>query len=404
MRISLFIAKRIRARNTLATAGVAIGVAVMIITVAIVTGFKNTVRDKVIGFGSHIQVMNFLASHGIDPYPICADDSLMGVMSSIEGVKNVQRYATAQGILKTEADYLPMTFKGVGPEYDMTFLRSCIVAGECPTMSDSTNTGAILLSRSVAAKLQTGVGDHLFAYFVSGDDVRTRRFTISGIYETCMSRFDDNIAITDLHTVTHVAGWSGSQVSGAELLVADLSTLDATMQAVVKVVNRGRDSEGHTLSSQTIYDAYPQVFAWLELLDINVLIILVLMVCVAGFTMVAGLLIIILERTQLIGILKALGARGRVVRRVFLWLSTFIIVRGMVIGDVIGLGLIALQKVTGIAKLDPQTYYVSEVPVEVHIAPIVALNVATLVICIVALVGPSHLISSIRPAQVMKYE
>lgn len=415
MSFPLFIARKIRTTSEsggktgstavrIATAGIAIGLAVMIVTVSVVIGFKNTVRSKVTGFGSHIQVMNFLAQKGIDPYPICVDDSMMARMAQIEGIANVQRYAMAQGILKTDADYMAMAFKGVGPEYDLAFIRSCMKAGECPTFSDDLSSNKIVISQSVADKLQTDVGDRIFAYFVGENEVRTRRFTICGIYETNMSRFDDNVCLTDLYTACRLNGWTDGDVSGAELLVTDFNELQTTMRKVIKAVNRDRDRHGNTLTSQTIYEAYPQVFSWLDLLDINVYVILVLMICVAGFTMIAGLLIIILERTQMIGTLKALGARNSTVRSIFLWLATFIIGRGMIIGDIIGIALVVLQKTTGLVQLDAQTYYVSEVPVELHIMPFAGLNIATLVICVLVLVGPTYIVAHIRPAQVMKYE
>ena len=415
MNLPLFIARRIysdqgdrrkvsRPAIRIATIGVAIGLAVMIITVSVVLGFKHTIRDKVVGFGSHIQVMNLLSVASVDSYPICIDDSTMQAMDSIEGISHVQRYAMARGILKTDEDFLGVAFKGVGPEYKMDYLRQHLVEGKIPVFSDSSSTNRIVISRLMANKLKLKAGDRIYTYFIDAGDVRTRRFTIEGIYETNMTRFDELICYTDLYTACKLNGWFEGQCSGAELLVDDFDHLDDTFMRVIDKVNRTQDRYHSTFSSQTIYDAYPQIFNWLELLDINVWIILGLMICLAGITMISGLLIIILERTSMIGILKALGTRNRTVRSTFLWFSAFIISRGLLIGDVLGIGGVLLQQYTGIVTLDPQTYYVSEAPMELNIPLVVILNLATLFISISVLIIPSFFISHIQPAKSMRYE
>lgn len=415
MNLPLFIAKRIyrdkgdrrmvsRPAIRIATAGVAIGLAVMVVTVSVVIGFKHTIRDKVMGFGCHIQVENFLAMRSTDPYPICINDSMMGALKSIGGVERAQRFALAQGILKTDSDYLGMTFKGVGPEYDLTFLRQNLVEGETPTFSDKESKQRLLISKLTADKLKLKTGDKIYAYFVSNDDVRLRRYTICGVYQTNLTQFDNSLCLTDIYSVAKLNSWEPDQCTGAELSVADIDRLGETADSVAQRINRKADKYGDTFTSQTIYEAYPQIFSWLGLLDINVWIIIALMICVAGFTMVSGLLIIILERTQMIGVLKALGATNATVRRTFLWFAVFIIGRGMLIGDIIGIGLVALQRQTGLVKLDPATYYVSTAPMELNIPLILLLNAATLLISVLVLIAPSYLISRIHPAKSMRYE
>ena len=400
MNFPLFIARRIysdkgdrrkvsRPAIHIATVGVAIGLAVMILTVSVVLGFKHTIRDKVIGFGSHIQVANFLAMQSTDSYPICIDDSTLNVLRHIEGISHVERYATAQGILKTETDFLGIAFKGVAEEYDWKFIRENMVSGDIPKFSDKTASNKLLISTNTAATLHLKVGDRIFGYFVSDTGVRARRFTISGIYETNMSQFDNALCFTDLYTTRKVNEWEEGQCSGAELRVNDFAQLESTALNVVRKVNRKTDRYGDVMTSQTIYEAYPQIFSWLSLLDINVWIILVLMICVAGFTMISGLLIIILERTQMIGTLKALGAKNSTIRHTFLWFAVFVIGRGVVFGDLVAMLLIVLQKTTGIVSLDPATYYVSEAPMEINIPAFVALNVVTLVVSILILIAPS---------------
>jgi lipoprotein-releasing system permease protein len=415
MNFPLFIAKRIykdkggrqkvsRPAIRIATMGVAIGLAVMIVTVSVVMGFKHTIRDKVIGFGSHIQVANNLTMQSIDPYPVCINDSMMRVLGGIDGVVHVERFAITQGILKTDADFLGIAFKGIGPEYDLGFLRSNLVDGTLPKFSDKASGQKVVLSKMIADKLRLKTGDKVFAYFVSNDDVRVRRFTVSGIYSTNMTQFDQNICFIDLYTAVKLNGWQPDQCSGAELLVDDFNRLGETSARVVDKVNRTPDKYGDTFTSQTIHEAYPQIFSWLSLLDINVWIILALMVCVAGFTMISGLLIIILERTQMIGVLKALGACNSTVRRTFIWFAVFIIGKGMLWGNVVGVGLVVLQQQFGLVRLDPVNYYVSTAPMELNIPLILLLNIATALVSIFVLIAPSYLVAHIHPAKSMRYE
>ena len=414
MNLPFFIAKRIysdqgdkrkvsRPAIRIATLGVGIGLAVMIITVSVVLGFQHTIRDKVVGFGSHIQVMNIMSFTTYDRLPVCIDDSMLNVLNNLKGVRHAERYAITQGILKTDEDFLGVMFKGIGPEYDLTFLKENLVEGEIPQFSDTTSTNKLLLSRMIADKLKLSVGDRVYAYFID-ESVRTRRYTVVGIYQTNMTRFDESLCFTDLYAAVKINGWEKGEVTGAELLVDDFEQLGLTADDVVDKVNRTTDKDGNIFSSQTIYEAYPQVFTWLELLDINVWIILALMVCVAGFTMISGLLIIILERTQMIGVMKALGARNKTIRHTFLWFAAFIIGQGLLLGNIIGLGIIFLQKSTGFVSLDPQTYYVSEAPMEINIPLFILLNIATLLISIFVLIAPSYLISHIHPAKSMRYE
>ncbi len=415
MSLPLFLAKRIysdkgdrrkvsRPAIHIATIGVAIGLAVMIVTVAVVLGFKHTIRDKVAGFGSHIQVRSLMAMNTAEDYPICIDDTMMTKLAAIEGVRHVQRYAMAQGILKTDDDFLGVVFKGIGPEYDMTFLKQNMVEGELPLFSDKKSQNRIVVSKAIADKLHLKTGQKVFAYFIDEDGVRPRRFTISGIYQTNLSYFDKSTCLTDLYTAVRLNGFFADQCSGAELLVNDFDRLEETSDNVVQQVNHSLDRYQNSVSSQTILEAYPQIFTWLELLDVNVWIILGLMVCLASITMISGLLIIILERTTMIGVLKALGARNKSIRHTFLWFAAFIISQGLVLGDIVGIGLVLLQQYTGIVTLDPQTYYVSKAPVELNIPIILALNAGTLLISIFVLIAPSHFISHIHPAKSMRYE
>lgn len=389
---------------TIATAGVAIGLAVMLLSVFVVLGFKHTIRDKVIGFGSHIQVTNFMTQMSSDQSPIAINDSMMKVVRGIEGVKHVERFAYKQGILKTDNDFLGVMFEGVAQEYDTTFIHQNMVAGSIPKFSDSQSGNRILISQSIADKLKVNAGDRIFAYFIDENGVRMRRFTIQGVYQTNLSQYDQVMCFTDLYTAVKLNAWQPDQVSGAAITVNDFNQLSEVEGRFVEKINRTEDHYGETYATQTIRDINPQIFSWLDLLDMNVWIILVLMVSVAGVTMISGLLIIILERTTMIGVLKALGTRNKTIRHIFMWFAAFIIVRALLIGNAIALGMALLQQWTGIIKLDPATYYVSTVPVEINIPLLAILNVATLLISMFVLIAPSYLISHIHPAKSMRYE
>jgi lipoprotein-releasing system permease protein len=407
----LFIAKRIysdkgdrrkvsRPAIRIATIGVAIGLAVMIITVSVVLGFKHAIREKVAGFGSHIQVYNVQATG----YPICINDSTLKAYEAVEGVRHAERFAMTQGILKTDEDFLGVMLKGIGPEYDTTFISENLVEGTLPQFSDDKTKYPLVVSKTIAQKLRVKTGDKLFAYFIGHDDVRARRFTICGIYQTNMKRFDDQICLTDLYVTQRLNGWDSLQCSGAELLVNDFEQLKPTNLNVLRSLKGQTDRDGNTTVSYAITEVYPQVFSWLELLDVNVWIILGLMVSLAGFTMISGLLIIILERTQMIGILKALGAGNGSIIKTFMYYGIMITARGMLWGNVLGIGLVMLQQYTGIITLDAQTYYVSEAPMELNPLLIAIINLQTILSCAVVLLLPCILILFIHPARSMHYE
>ncbi|ATV31380.1 ABC transporter permease [Prevotella intermedia] len=415
MNFPLFIARKINGNEDkgrkvskpairIATLGVAIGLAVMIVSVCVVLGFKHTIRDKVVGFGSHITVANFNSFQRSENYPIVVNDSLKRALMQTQGVHHVQRYAYTQGILKTDDDFLGVMLKGVGSDFDSTFIHQNMVAGSIPAFSDVKSQQKILLSKAIAEKLDLKVGDRIYAYFVNEQGVRTRRFTISGIYETNLKQFDSQICFTDLYTTNKLNGWQPEQCSGAEVQVNDFEQLDAVALNILNKVKGKTDRYGDSYSTATIMEQNPQIFSWLDLMDLNVWIILALMVSVAGVTMISGLLIIILERTQMIGIMKAMGTKNAQIRHIFLWFATFIIGKGLLWGNLVGLGLVFLQKYTGLVTLDPKTYYVSTVPVELNVLLILALNLATLLICVFVLIAPSYLISHIHPAKTMHYE
>ena len=415
MNWKLFVAQRIyRSREgekevskpavLIARWGIAIGLAVMIVAVAVVVGFKHEVRDKVVGIGSDIAITNFDAQKSYETMPIAAGDSLMEALRAQQGVKHVQRYSTKPGMIMTDDNFLGMVLKGVSQEYDWTFLRKHLQEGEIPVYSDSASTNRTLISRTIANKLHLKLGDKLYTYYISGDNVRARRLEVAGIYQTNFSIYDDMFLLTDLYTVNRLNAWQKDQVSGIELEVTDPAQLEAIKEGIRTQVDMVKDKYGGTYYTQSVEEQNPQIFAWLDLLDMNVWVILILMTGVAGFTMISGLLIIILERTNMIGVLKALGADNLAIRKVFLSFSVFLIGKGMLWGNVIGLAFVGVQSFFRPFKLDPTTYYVDSVPVEFNVWWWVLLNVCTLVVSVLMLVGPSYLIAHIHPAKSIRFE
>ena len=415
MNWKLFIAHRIYRSNEggkevskpavrIAMWGIAVGLAVMIVAVAVVVGFKHEVRDKVVGIGSDITVTNFDAQKSYETVPVSASDSLLDVLRSTEGVKHVQRYSTKPGMIMTDDNFLGMVLKGVSQEYDWTFLSKHLQEGEIPAFSDTASTNRTLISRTIANKLHLKTGDKLYTYYIDGEKVRARRLEVSGIYQTNFSIYDDLFLLTDLYTVNRLNSWKPDQVSGIEVEVEDYGLLQPIKENIREKVDMQKDRYGSTYYVTTVEESNPQIFAWLDLLDMNVWVILILMTGVAGFTMISGLLIIILERTNMIGVLKALGADNLAIRKVFLSFSVFLIGRGMLWGNLIGLAFVGVQSFFRSFKLDPATYYVDSVPVEFNLWWWILLNVCTLIVSVLMLVGPSYLIAHIHPAKSIKFE
>lgn len=414
MSLSLFLARRLyresdggkqvsRPAVLIAMTGIAIGLAVMIVAVAVVIGFKSEVRNKVMGFGSHIQITNLDAVSSYETHPVVVGDSMMAALAAYPEVKHVQRFSTKPGMIKTDEAFQGMVLKGVGPEFDSSFMQQHLLEGEVPHFGDSAVSNRVLISKALASKMKLKLGDRIYTYYIQ-DDVRARRLTIAGIYQTNFSEYDHLFLIADLRLVNRLNGWQPDQVTGVELQVKDYERLEDTTYEIAADTDNQVDAEGGVYYVRSIEQLNPQVFAWLDLLDLNVWVILILMVGVAGFTMISGLLIIIIERTNMIGVLKALGATDFLIRKTFLWFAVFLIGKGMLWGNVLGLSFCFLQSACGLFKLDPATYYVDTVPVSLHAGLFLLINVGTLLAAVLMLVGPSFLITKIRPASSMRYE
>lgn len=390
----------------IATAGIALGLAVMIISVSVVKGFQQEISNKLTGFSSHVMVYNDSMFVSPESYPIAADTSVINTIKQNANVEHVQRVSQKLGILKTNDAYQTISLKGISAEYDCAFLKSQIIEGELPDYSNDTlASNKIIISKLQAQDLSLKVGQKVYAYFFE-ETIKPRRFEISAIYETNMPQFDRNCVIAHLPMVNSLNDWQDDQCSQLEVMLKDFGQVDATDVSLGKDLNGRRDKYGSVYMTQSVknHPHTASAFAWLEVLNTNVWIILVLMVCVAGFTMISGLLILILERTTTIGILKAMGMTNQKIRSTFISYAAMIILKGCLWGNLIGLGIIGLQKHFGWVKLDPESYYVSTAPVLINWTWIISLNIATLFITVMALLVPSLVVTRIQPAKSIRFE
>lgn len=387
----------------IATLGVAIGVATMLISTNIVLAFQDEIRNKVIGFGSHIQILNYDSQSAEQYEPIVFNEETFSLLDSVPGAKYIAPFCMKPGMLKTDDAFRGIVFKGVGSRYDYSFFHNHLVTGEIIPFQDTVSTNKLIISQSLSKQMNLSVGSSVYAYFFE-DNIKARRFTISAIYCTNLTDFDNKLVFTDVSTVQKILGFDSYQYSGAEIKLSDFSRLNEANTYIINNVNRTQDSYGAYYTSMTIFEMYPQIFAWLQLLNLDVWVILILMVCVAGFTMISGLLIIILERTNFIGVMKALGANNSRMRHIFLYFSSFIVLRGLLIGNILAAVLIFIQKQWQVVHLDSTVYYVDAVPVCVNWWYFLIINLSTLLICLLALIIPSYLISNIHPAKSIRFE
>jgi lipoprotein-releasing system permease protein len=389
--------------NVIAIIGIAMGLAVMILAVSILTGFKQQIRDKIVGFGSNIQILNFDTNLSLETIPISDTLSFIPEIRQIPGVKHIQVFATKAGIIKTADAIQGVVLKGVGSDFDWKFFKSNIVKGSAFTVSDTGRTNEVIISKKISDMLRLKTGDSFAMYFVQ-DPPRSRKFTISGIYETSLEEFDKMYVFCDIGHIKRLNGWSEDQVSGFEIFIDDFDKLDEMKASIRDVVGYRLVENEPRFRVTSIRDRYPQIFDWLNFQDMNVIIIITLMLLVAGFNMISGLLILILEKTNMIGIFKALGSENATIRKVFLYQAAYLITKGLFWGNIIGIGLAFIQLKTGVITLDPSSYYIKTVPVNLELSHILILNAGTMAAIILMLIVPSQLISRIAPVKAIKYD
>jgi lipoprotein-releasing system permease protein len=387
----------------IATIAIALSLAVMIISVAILTGFKNEIAEKTIGFGSHIQILNFDRNLSFETVPISSKQEFLPQLKEIKGIRHIQVFAVKPGIIKTDTDIQGVVLKGVGLDFDWSFFQKTLKEGEILSLNDSVSSNGAIISRTTASLLRLKIGDTFDMFFVQ-EPPRVRRFTVEGIFDSQMSEFDRLFVLCDLRHIQRLNGWESDQVTGFEILIDNFNNIESVTWEVEDIVAFTFLSDGSRLRVQSIIEKHPQIFDWLGLQDLNVIILLVLMLAVAGINMISGLLIIILERTNMIGILKALGAENRFIQKIFIIQSGHIIVRGLIWGNLIGLSIAFAQHYFGIIKLDEANYYLSTVPINLDYVHILLLNLGTFVVTISMLLVPSLVVSHISPDKTIKFE
>jgi lipoprotein-releasing system permease protein len=414
MNTEIFIAKKLifgrdkgksisRSILDVAIFGISLGLAVMIVALSVVTGFKNEISRKVVGFASHIQILNFDSNISYETQPISSEQEFLDDLRGESSIRNIQVFGTKAGIIKTKSDIQGVVLKGVGPGYDWNFLEDYMQEGSIPIINDSIQNNNVLISRYIASLLKLELNDDFLMYFIQ-DPPRMRRFTVAGIFETSLEEFDKIFVFGDLRHIQRLNDWTPEQVSGFEINLTDFNDLEEETYRVMNAVGFGFESDGSRLKVVNIRDKYPQIFDWLNLQDMNVLIILILMLVVAGFNMVSGLLILILDRTNMIGILKALGSPNVSIRKIFLYQSLFMIIKGLIWGNVIGIGICLIQHYFGIIELDQSSYYLTTVPINLNILHILAVNLGTAAVIILMLIVPSMVISRISPASAIRFD
>jgi lipoprotein-releasing system permease protein len=407
----LFIAKRVIAAKQykssisspiikIAIIAISLGIVIMMIAISTGIGLQQKIREKLSGFNGHIQITNFDTNNSeITLDPILKNQDFYPKFHSINNIKNIQIFATKAGIIRTETDFEGIIFKGVSNDYDWTFFKDYLVEGVLPNYQNNISND-VLISKEISNRLNIEVGEEFNVLFVKQDPSKPpwiRVVKAVGIYNSGFAEFDENFVIADIRHIQKMNNWSADEIGGFEVIINNFDEIE-------NISNQVYTETGATLNSQSVIEKYPAIFEWISLFDTNIYLIIAIMVLVAGINMITALLVLILERTQMIGILKALGSSSVSIRKVFLYNAAYLILRGLFWGNLIGLLILGIQKYSGIITLDSETYYVSEVPIYIDFGYIILLNIGTLLLCLLMLIVPSIVISKISPAKSIKFE
>lgn len=412
MNYELFLAKRIitakRYKSSISSSiikiaitAIALGVVIMMVSIATGVGLQKKIKEKISGFNGHVQIANYEDNNSqITVTPISIQQEFYPTFLDVEGIKNVQTYATKAGIIRTETDFEGIIYKGVNSDYDWSFFKEYLIDGELLTI-DNELTDNVLVSKLTADRLGFKVGDTFNTFFMKNDDAtaapNARVFKVVGIYNSGFKEFDETYVIGDIKHVQRLNKWEKDQIGGFEVLIDDFDELDKKREEIYQ-------SLPSTLNSVTIAEKYGPIFEWLSLLDNNIIMIIAIMIIIAGINMITALLVLILERTQMIGILKSLGSNNWSIRKMFLYNAAYLIAIGLFWGNIIGVGLLLLQKYFGFIRLDPENYYVTEAPVYIGFLYIILLNVGALLLCLLMLLIPSYIVSKISPVKAIKFD
>jgi len=410
LNFELFIAKRIisgeKYKNSIsspiikiAVTAIALGIAIMLIAVSTAAGLQLKIRDKMAGFKGHIQIVNFDANNSdVSTTPIKKNQEFYPNFKDVTGIKNVQIFANKAGILRTETDFEGIIFKGVSTDYDWSFFEEYLVEGKVPNLNQSRNT-QILLSETLVNSLQLQLNDTILATFIKSEESKlpsNRKYIISGIYNTGFAQFDKNMMIGDIKEVQNLNNWSENEIGGFEIILENFEEISIKGEQIYSEIDS-------TLNSKTIVEMYPSIFEWIQLFDNNVWFIIAIMILIAGINMITALLVLILERVQMIGILKALGSNNYSIQKIFLYNASTLILKGLFWGNLIGLSLIGIQHFFKVITLNPETYYVATMPVSISFLTLILLNIGTLICCFLMLIIPSFIVAKINPSKSIKF-
>lgn len=379
----------------------------MILSISVLDGFKNAIKDKLAGFGAHIVVTKHDSNNSYETNPVVKDISVLEKLEEIEGVKHVQTFALKAGLVKTETETQGVVLKGIGEDFDWSFFDNNLVKGKHFEVKKGEKTGKdVVISEELAKTAKLDTGDNLYMYFIE-DQARMRKYKIIGIYNSGMVEFDRMYVLADIHDVEKLNNWNyneNEEVTGYEILIEKFSKLDDVHEQVLREVGFKFDINGEKLQVNTLKELYPEIFDWLTLLDMNAAVLLIIMLVIASINMITALLILILERTRLIGILKAVGAQNWSIRKIFVFNGLNILFKGLIWGNLIGIGLVVLQYFTHIIPLNPELYYVSYVPLDINILKILAVNLGVIILTFLILIIPSFIITKVDPVKAIRFD
>ncbi len=404
LNFELFIARRITGRQkgslslpfiNIAVISIALGICTMLVSLAILTGFQKEIKDKVSGFSSHIQINNLDQNTSYETSPVEKNPVLVNEIKKNKNIDHIQSYAIKAGIIKTKEQIQGILIKGIGSDFDWSYMKTQLKEGTIFNVSDTGKTNKIIISKHLALKLKLKLYDDIIVYFIE-DPPRVRKFNICGLYQTGMEEFDNLYILADISHIQKLNNWTQNQITGYEIFIKDFSMLEQTTGFI-------NLNSPYNIKTNNIKKIYPEIFDWLELMDMNVFIIIIIMLLVTSITMVSTLLVLILEKTRMIGILTALGTRFGSLRNIFLYNAVHIIIKGLIIGNFIAISLCYLQSHYKIIKLPQESYYIDAVPIFINTWHFIALNLFTLVICTLILLIPSYIISRLSPVKAIRY-
>ncbi|MDR1339451.1 MAG: ABC transporter permease [Prevotellaceae bacterium] len=395
--------KPMKVMTRIAVFSVALSIAVMIVAASVLAGFKIQLKEKISGFNSHLRIANLDSNYSFDTPPIRNDYGFYSSISALPEVKHIQQYAYKGGIIRASSDIQGIVLKGAGTDFDWSFFEQYMVDGKIFSVDTPSASDSVIISESLSRLLNLKTGDSFEMYFIQ-EPVRVRRFTISGLYNTYFEEMDRTYVICDIRHIRRLNRWDDRQISGMEIMLHNPDDMDRAYRKIDDIAGYLTFDDGSRLEVTTLRNAFPEIFNWLAILDMNVIIILIIMAVVAGFNMISGLLIMLLEKISMIGILKSMGMTDFSIRKIFLYRSSMIALRGLLYGNILGLSLCILQQRFGIIHIDPQNYFFSTAPVNINWLNVILLNVCSFAFISLTQIIPTMLIARISPDKTMRKE